>query len=171
MVYVDIDPSEMGRTGGEQISAAARLNLQRMNDEGAAAIENLAALGVQVGGSRKVWHIKHGLSQVVGDRDVAAFHPSSRRCVIAEVEGASSGQPEQKLYKAIGQLVMAVGEIQFTDWRVDFVLVAHGEAMARHITRASALKRLGVSVLLLSPDQGGDQWIIGSAPHSSTPPT
>jgi hypothetical protein len=44
---------------------------------------------------------------IEGDRDIVAFYKATHRCLIAEVEGKSSGQPEQKVYRAIGQILAA----------------------------------------------------------------
>jgi len=164
-VYVDIDASELGKAGSQNLGVVAGMMRKRMQEDGVTAVAELTALGVQVGGPRKVWRAQNNLPEIKGDRDIIAFHSGSRRCIIAEVEGASSGQPEQKLYKAIGQLVIAVSETHLADWETHFILVAQGEKMGRHTKRASALAKLGVSALVLSPESMiADQWVIGSAP-------
>jgi hypothetical protein len=47
--------------------------------------------------------VERDLPHVTGDADVIAFNTRHRCDLIAKVEGETSGQPEQKLYKAIGQ--------------------------------------------------------------------
>lgn len=96
-----------------------------------------------------------------GDRDIVAFNRNRGVCVIAEVEGASSGQPEQKLYKAIGQLVRAAGDPPAVGWRRKLVLVVVGEAMAAHVAQLSVLTRLGVSGLVLDKTLDADRWLLG----------
>lgn len=165
LVYVDVDPSELGRTGGENIGEEARRDRVRMQQEGNDAVERMRALGVQVGGGRFAWRTKHGLPEVIGDRDIAAFHPFTNRCIIAEAEGASSGQPEQKLYKAIGQLVLAAGEVDVPGWEVSFVLVAYGEKIARHLRRAGVLPKINIYALDLTEEERAlDHWIFGRPP-------
>jgi hypothetical protein len=105
-VFVDIDPSEEGRTGGERKTDLARQRQIAMFKDAARVRRGLRKLGVTVG-SRSDWHLQCGLPLLDGDRDIVAVHSRRRQYVIAEVEGVSSGQPEQKLYKAVGQAVMA----------------------------------------------------------------
>ena len=102
-VFVDIDPSEEGRTGGERTNDIAREHQRLMQSDCQAAREQLERLGAQVCGSRAQWCRQHQLPRIVGVRDIIALHSASRVYVVVEVEGESSGQPEQKLYKAIGQ--------------------------------------------------------------------
>ena len=51
-VYVDIDASELGETGGERRTAAAIERQQAMQHEGRQAMEQLTALGATVRGPR-----------------------------------------------------------------------------------------------------------------------
>ncbi len=105
----------------------------------------LKQLGATVGG-----HQRNGFRRwpiLGGDGDIVAVHSRSRQCVIAENEGASSGQSGQKLYKAMGQLVMAASGDPILDWTTVFILVVHGEAIARHLSGATALARLNISGL------------------------
>jgi len=160
-VYVDIDASEEGRTGGVRAIPEAQATQLRMQTEGELARKSLAQLGAQVGGSRADWFKRQHLPPIVGDRDIVAFHQASKRCLIAEVEGASTGQPEQKLYKAIGQLVMATSETLLPpEWTVGFVLVVVGDKIARHLARATSLKKLGISALSIDADPKKDRWLF-----------
>lgn len=43
-----------------------------------------------------------------GDRDILTVHRDQKILWVAEVEGDSSGQPEGKIYKALGQLICAI---------------------------------------------------------------
>lgn len=70
-IYVDVDASEMGRTGGNNIGEAALQTRKRMLQEGTASKVALAKLGVQVGGNRARWQQQHGLPSVKGDRDAS----------------------------------------------------------------------------------------------------
>lgn len=162
-VFVDIDASEEGRTGGARTNDEARRQQAAMQRDARRVRASLATLGVVVGGERRAWFKKHGLPVVNGDRDIVAMHPAEQRLVIAEVEGASTGQPEQKLYKAIGQLVMAASEAPPLKWQRSLVLVVHGAAIAAHLNRAAALARLGVAGLALAPEPSEDRWCFGSS--------
>lgn len=165
LVYVDIDASELGKTGGLKIGPAAQLRRERMQQEGDVFVKAMEATGVQVGGSRRQWCMRHGLPEVAGDRDITAFHPPTRRCIIGEVEGSSSGQPEQKLYQAIGQLVLAAGEVELPDWQVNFVLVSYGQKMGRHLRRATVLPRLKIYAWEVTGESTmPDHWIFGPPP-------
>jgi len=70
-------------------------------------------------GDRKGWCHSQGLPYLEGDPDIVAYDQSGMRCLIVEVEGASSGQPEQKLYKAIGQIVRTASNFP-EGWRYTF---------------------------------------------------
>jgi hypothetical protein len=159
-VFVDIDASEEGRTGTWK-GPDAKKRRRTMQDDAARVRCELEALGVTVGGSRAGWFKEHGLPSIRGDRDIVAFHQQKRACVIAEVEGESSGQPEQKLYKAIGQLVMATSAGKLKGWKQTLVLVVHGEEIAMHLGRAKALEKLGISGLALGKTRAGDDWLFG----------
>src|SRR5207247_175496 len=148
-VYVDIDPSEEGRTGGERKTREARARQRQMQKDADAVRRALRSLGVTADGGRAAWHEEQGLPRLDGDRDIVAFDRNHGVYVIAEVEGASSGQPEQKLYKAIGQLVRAAGDPPAKGWRRRLVLVVAGEAMAAHLAQVRVLHRLSVSGLVL----------------------
>ena len=163
-VYVDIDASEVGRTGSPRTTPAAIAIQKRMESEGEQARQALVALGVQVGKSRADWFKKHALPRLEGDRDIVAFHPASKACLIAEVEGQSTGQPEQKLYKAIGQIIMATSFDRPAEWQLKFVLVVHGEAISAHLSRAKSLFLLGVSALSLAVEPERDRWLFGVKP-------
>ncbi len=160
-VFVDIDPSEEGRTGGERKTGAARERQARMIAAANVARGELMRLGVRIGGSRSAWCTEFDLLPMPGDRDVVAFHPASRSCVVAEVEADSSGQPEQKLYKAIGQITMAADECAPDGWKIIFTIVVYGDAIARHLARARSLERIGVCGLQLTSDSSGDRWLFG----------
>src|SRR5690606_21329088 len=105
LVMMDIDPSEEGKTGGERRSEEAKHRQEEMIRSGRIVRDKAEQLGIEVVGDRASWFARNDLPEVPGDRDVVAFHAEKKLLLIAEVEGASSGQPEQKLYKAIGQIV------------------------------------------------------------------
>jgi hypothetical protein len=82
--------------------------------------------------------------------------------VIAEVEGASSGQPEQKLYKAIGQIVRTASTLP-AGWHCHLVIVVYGEKIADHLRRAKALEKLDIAALSLADRKGADGWLFGTS--------
>jgi hypothetical protein len=145
-VLVDIDASEEGRTGREPATDEARQRKRLMKRDADRVRRALERLSVKVGGSRKRWFKRYGLPSIEGDRDIIAFHQARRVCVIAEVEGTSASQPEQKLYKAIGQIVMAASSDKLKGWRRTLVLVVHGERIAEHLDRAKVLAKLASPV-------------------------
>ncbi len=163
-VFMDIDASEEGRTGGERKTREAAERQEAMQRDAQAVRDELEELKVAVGGSRSLWFERNALPAIDGDRDVVAFDLVRRILVIAEVEGVSSGQPEQKLYKAIGQVVIAAGEPVPTGWTRKLVLVTFGNAIAAHMRRASALTKLGASAVALAEKADQDEWVFGSKP-------
>ena len=168
MVFVDIDASEEGRTGGERSNAEARARRREMEEDGKSVRAAFQALKkVTVGGNRADWFRVNGLPPIAGDRDIVAFNLKQRLYVIAEVEGASSGQPEQKLYKAMGQIVMAASDPVPNGWERRLVLVVHGTEISRHVKRARALKELKISAVALANSKDADDWLF----HSALPPT
>ena len=46
------------------------------------------------------------------------------------------------------------------EWRVEFVLVVVGDEIARHLTRATSLKKLGISALSIDADPKKDRWLF-----------
>ena len=161
-VFVDVDPSELGLTGGPRLNDAAVARQRAMRERGAAAKAGLEAAGVTVGGSRRAWFDEcgDGTPTIPGDRDVIAIHGATRRILIAEVEGASSGQPEAKLYKAIGQLVTAVDSCDWRGYVPTYVLAVHGRPMIAHLRRAAVLRRLGISAVHIAEHRDNDEWIF-----------
>ncbi|MGA2137602.1 MAG: hypothetical protein ABSH14_01950 [Verrucomicrobiia bacterium] len=157
---MDIDPSEEGRTGGERKSEMAKHRQHLMHEAAGRACQELESMGAEVGGKRTRWFTRYGLPAIEGDRDIVAFHKVRRVCVIAEAEGVSGGQPETKLYKAIGQIVVAASGVCPPGWRTTFVLVVHGREIADHLGRVTAFTRLGVSALSLSDTPQKDRWLF-----------
>src|SRR2546425_11475192 len=106
-VFVDIDASEEGRTGSARHTSEAKARHVRVLAEAPEVVRNLAELGVFVGDRKRKWNAHFGKDLAVpkGDRDIIAVHRAQRLLWIVEVEGDSAGQPEGKIYKALGQLV------------------------------------------------------------------
>lgn len=163
-VFVDFDASEEGRTGSKRTTDEALTRQKQMEKDGKATRIELQRLGVTVGGNRAAWYREHRLPQINGDRDIVAFNTKKGLYLIAEVEGESSGQPEQKLYKAIGQIVMAASDDVLEGWKRELVLVVHGDKIANHLRRASGLECLGISAVTLARDKRDDRWLFGNAP-------
>jgi hypothetical protein len=161
-VFVDIDPAEEGRAGGGHKKPEAIERQKLMLSDASKVRDEFRQLGVTVGGCRADWYYLNRLPKLEGDRDIVAFHPERRLCIIAEAEGISSSQPEQKLYKAIGQIVMAVSNCSLINWKQTFVLVVHGEDISRHLKQATALEKIGVAAVSLNPDCERDKWLFGS---------
>lgn len=86
-VFVDIDASEEGRTGGERTSGEARKRQRQMKRDGQTAREELRKLGATVGGDRATWYQEQHLPHINGDRDIVAFNKQEQLYVIAEVGG------------------------------------------------------------------------------------
>jgi hypothetical protein len=162
-VFVDIDASEEGRTGGDRTNLQAQERQRAMQQDAAEVREAFANLGVTVGGNRAAWFNANALPYIDGDRDIVAFHRQNKLCLIAEVEGISSGQPEQKLYKAIGQIVMAASMPPLNGWQIALVLAVHGEQIADHLVRATALKGLGISAISIVEKKEKDKWLFDGA--------
>ncbi len=97
-----------------------------------------------------------------------AVHFEKKQILIAEVEGESSGQPEQKLYKAIGQIVVAWANRIPDGWRSSFVLVVCGDKMKKHLRKVSKLADIGIAGLAIAVDAADDDWLFGSSPPAAT---
>jgi hypothetical protein len=163
-VFVDIDPSEEGRTGGERVNDEARERQKQMQEDADRVRTAFHELGVTVGGNRSKWYRSNNLPVIEGDRDIVAFHFGKKFCVIAEAEGSSSGQPEQKLYKAIGQIVMAASNCVLDGWRHCLVIVVHGKEIAVHLERVKSLEKLNISAVSIVSEPTADCWLFGKSP-------
>jgi hypothetical protein len=168
-VFVDVDASEEGRTGGDRMTEEAQQRQRSMQKSAARTRKAFVSLGVQVGHSREKWFRDHDLPPFPGDRDILAYHPATKTCLVAEAEGHSSGQPEQKLYKAIGQVVLAASADQLPGWNRIFVLVVFGDSIAKHLSNARALTKLNISAVAIDPDPSRDFWLFGTAPIPRLP--
>ena len=160
-VSVDIDPSEEGRTGGERKSRAAKRRQLEMIEDAQWVRDKLSELGVHVGHHRSILGaiVRADFVGSCGRRDIIAIHEREKRIAIVEVEGESSGQPEIKLYHAIGQIVIAVEECQFQGFDSEFVLAVSGAGMIFHLRGAGALQELGVKRLAVADNVSNDQWL------------
>ena len=162
-VFVDIDASEEGRTGGKRLAAPAIARQRQMKKDGKTTRRELQRPGVQIGGNRRDWYQDNGLKNIYGDRDIIACNPKKRLYLIVEVEGESSGQPEQKLYKAVGQIVKAASEEVQDGWRRNLVLVVYGEKISKHLAQMKALDKLGIFACALDDNKNSDRWLFGNA--------
>ncbi len=164
-VFVDIDPSEEGRTGSTRQTEQAKARQRLMLEQAPLAIRQLKDLGVFVGERKRHWkaQFKDQLPLPPGDRDILAVNTDRRILWVAEVEGDSSGQPEGKMYKALGQLVCAVTEMHIPNFDRFFSLVVWGDNMANHLMRARAIQQLGVSGLVIGESAVDDRWLFGKA--------
>lgn len=158
-VCVDIDPSEEGRTGGKREKAISKERQMAMQADASSVREALSALQVSIGNRKpqcQAWRLPY----LQGDPDIVAYNAAEHRCIVAEVEGASSGQPEQKLYKAIGQMVRTASNLP-EGWNTRLVIVVYGDKIAEHLRRAHALTRLSIAGLALADDARDDRWLFG----------
>jgi len=162
-VFVDIDPSEEGRTGSPRQTEKAKARQRLMLEQAPDAIRQLRDLRVFVGERKRNWkaQFQDQLLLPPGDRDILAVHTDRRILWVAEVEGDSSGQPEGKIYKALGQLVCAVSEMHIPNFKRFFSLVVWGDDMATHLKRARAIEQLGVSGLVICERRDDDRWLFG----------
>jgi len=163
-VCVDIDPSEEGRTGGTRENGESVRRQEKMREDGLWVRKKFEELGVRVG-DRKRWCKANGFRYLQGDPDIVAYDAAGKRCLIAEVEGASSGQPEQKLYKAVGQMVRTVGCLP-SDWHFHCSIVVHGGAIQAHLEQMHALEKLDIAGLALRETESSDRWVFGTPPFS-----
>lgn len=161
-VFADIDASEEGRTGGERKSEDAIARQVEMQRDAVLVRQRLAELGVHVGEKAENWKRVFGteVPAVEGDRDILAVHPEHKRFLIVEVEGVSSGQPEQKLYKAIGQVVIAASVCELPEYERALVIAVHGEEMKWHLARATVLEKIGVAGIHVGCDASDDELVL-----------
>ena len=166
-VFVDIDASEEGRTGSERQTAGARARHDRVLTEAPKALRDLTQVGAFVGDRKRKWnaHFGNQVPLAKGDRDIMAVHQAKRLFWIAEIEGDSGGQPEGKIYKALGQLVCAVTESRLQGFQTLFSLVVWGEQPCTHLARAVAVAQLGVSGLVVGETRADDRWLFGRPVH------
>jgi hypothetical protein len=166
-VFIDIDPSEEGRTGGDRKSAESKDRQRRMGEDFAtvrAAVERLKH--VRLGKRSSEWERRFAgaVGPIAGDRDILAIHQPDTRVVIVEVEGESSGQPEQKVYKAVGQAVAACSATIPQGFTATVGVVVYGKPLGVHLRGCSKLKDLGMFGLRLDDAPEKDEWIFGRPP-------
>lgn len=162
-VFVDIDASEEGRTGGERKTPESRGRQVAMKKSAEGVREEFDLLNVQVGGNRRQWSEKIGVAIDLGDRDIVAVNKESKLIVIAEVEAESGGQAEQKLAKAIGQIVIAVGTEPTDGFDRELVLVVAGESMIIRLPSYLILEQIGVSAVAIGHEKKDDRKAFGEA--------
>jgi len=162
-VYVDIDASEEGRTGGERENQASIARKSEMQTQAESVKDRLRRINVTIGGGLSNWIMDiNGVPDIKGDPDIVAIHKGKNTIIIAETEGESSGQPEQKLYRAIGQIIKRLSGLNSDGWTIKYVLVVFGDKIEAHLREVKALERLGVSgVALNEHDYNQDAWVFG----------
>jgi hypothetical protein len=175
-VFVDIDPSEEGRTGDKRKSNEAKKRQKEMKAAGEKALKDLQKLGAHI--CRKkcgIWLLEKSFLQFRnGDndilpflrrRDILAFHPEDKICLIAEVEGVSSKQPEQRIYNAVGQLVQAFSIKSIAGWKrkkpILFLVV--GEELAGNLTKMkTGLKKLNITGIVIGKNKKNNKVLFGT---------
>jgi hypothetical protein len=166
-VCVDIDASEKGVTGGARKTARSIQRERLMKEDWPKVEREFQALSVQIG-SRANWHRSAGLPEFMGDPDILAYDFSNKEIIVAEIEAESSGQPEQKIYKAIGQIVRAASCAP-DGWRRHFVVAVHGEEAMRHLKQMTAITKLSVFGLSIASDRVDDRLVL--KPESASLPS
>jgi hypothetical protein len=163
-VCVDIDPSQQGRTGGPRKLKESEERQAKMRADADYVHLEFKELGVTIG-NRSHWCRSQRFPYLGGDPDIVAYNPQKKCCIVAEVEGESSGQPEQKLYKAIGQMVRTVSDLP-EGWKSRPVIVVCGPKIADHLKRARAITKLGISGVAITDDARNDRWLFGEPLHA-----
>lgn len=165
-VFVDIDASEEGKTGSPRQTAESQARQALARAEAPRAVADLIALGAHVRERKPAWLSCFGKSLPLpkGDRDILAVDCERRRLWIVEVEGDSGGQPEGKIYRALGQLVCAVSETTLAEYERFFTLVVHDDHAAGYLLRARAASALGISGLMIGATRDHDRWLFGEPP-------
>jgi hypothetical protein len=134
-VSVAIDGAEKGKAG------SARRN------DWIAVSRHLSHLGID-SGPRSRWPALQrppftGI-QFARAPDIVAIHTTSRRVVVAEVEGASTRQGEQKVYSAAGQAVVHLKDTVPAvpkGWTIEVIIVTHA-ALSQYVLLMSPLTRV-----------------------------
>jgi hypothetical protein len=99
---------------------------------------------------------------IQGDRDVIAVNQQTGRLLIVEVEGVSSGQPETKVYKAVGQAIAATSCKIPENFVPTIGVAVVGARLADHLKRCSVLATLGVFGVRLDEQAAAfDDWVFG----------
>lgn len=163
-VFVHIDRSEEGRTGGLRTTEIAKLRQSAMGQEAERVKGALRRLQVLPHEDCEAWCSDQALAPPAGRRDIFAFHSRAKVYLVVEVEGESSGQPEQKIARAIEQIVREASEPKLRSWKRELVLVAEGEKLSARLETVAALERLGISALALGSRKRNDRWVFGRAP-------
>lgn len=163
-VCIDIDASEEGRTGGSREKERTQRRQLEMQDDALAVRLELAQMNVTT--KYRPWRQREAFADLSDGGywrgpDIIACDSVKKLCVIVEVEADSSGQPEQKLYKAVGQIVRAISEAE-DKWQKAFVIAVWGNAMADHLRRLTVLEKLGVTAVALGGTKADDDLIFGS---------
>lgn len=162
-VYVDVDGSEQGKTGGERKTTESINRQISMKQDACQSIKKLESMKVQVNGSFNKWLERLGCSdlpKVYGRRDIVALHIKNKKIIIAEAEGDSSGQPETKLYKAMGQVIMAHSQSKLNGWKTDYVVIVCGSKMGDYLSKATSLRKIGITGVLISKTKDKDKWFF-----------
>lgn len=165
-VFVDIDASEEGRTGTWK-TREAKARRKLMRTDGEAVRSRLDETGVHVGKRSEQWKQVFGQSfpSIEGDRDLIAVHQEKKRLLVVEVEGQSSGQPEQKLYKALGQAVVAVSGSELPGYDRSVVVAVHGAEIREHLRAARAMAKIGIAGVHVATLHSDDELVV-SCDHS-----
>jgi hypothetical protein len=155
-VCVDSDGSEKGK-GGKRIKEHAQDRGLKMRTDWCDVERELRQLNVQIG-SYAQW-CKELEFEGFGRRpDVAAYH-NDHGCIIAEVEAESTGQPGDKVYMAVGQILLAAS-LPSAKWKPSFLVVVHGEKMVAILLRMTRLIAIPIFGLSMCRDKRDDQLII-----------
>ena len=146
-VLVDIDASERGDAGGNKDSRRLRKAKWKKTKR------RLEEIGIKFTNDHRQKSdlreelIAKGL-EIPARPDIVAFRKRRGKkpdLWIIEVEGQSSRQPEQKVYSAIGQILLALFETPANNVELHFAVVVYGEKEARHLERFKNLSEFTCS--------------------------
>lgn len=121
---------------------------------------------VSVGARSRAWRNRFGrrLARLEGDRDIIAVNEEVRDLLMVEVEGDSSGQPETKVYKAVGQAVAATSMILPADFSCTIGVVVVGKKLRDHLARCAKLVNLGIFGMCIDRIAARDEVRFGKPP-------
>jgi hypothetical protein len=157
-VCVDIDGSEKGTAGKRTKESSIKRGLE-MQADWFHVEKELRGLKVRIG-NYPSWCKELNLSTFGHRPDIATYH-SDRGCIIAEVEAQSTGQPEDKVYMAVGQIMLAASVPISEKWKPHFFVVVHGSKMVDVFRRMTQLTKIPIFGFSLA-DNEEDEIVIRS---------
>jgi len=156
-VCVDIDGSEKGTAGKRTKERSQKRGLE-MRSDWSEVEKKMRQLKVQIGNYPR-WCNELNVRAFGHRPDIAAYH-NDYGCLIAEVEAESTGQPEDKVYKAVGQIILAASLPIDKRWKPHFLVAVHGPKMVSVLRRMTKLTKVPIFGLSIATDKTEDQIVI-----------